>query len=296
MPGKEGKLRTSGLFRLRKSDIPVPTMKYRTGKTDGLCEESFQKRIHRILPDSYSERKKMHSFFYDGLKTVRPGDAVSLHHDEERHLFRILRAANGDRVMLLDGHGEIAEAEVSGREVIVLSRRTEPIPKLRLHLYLAPPRRQKMELLLKQAAELGVHRVVTFFSARSVALPAGENARSRQETLLAEACKQSGNPFLPVCDGPLKFADAVTDARTRCPLCCFGAPAVSGSFRPENLTGDCAFFVGPEGGFTEEEENGMKEAGFRPLRLGRRILRVETAAVAGLAVLAAAEKQENPGS
>ena len=230
----------------------------------------------------------MHSFFYGGLKTVRPGDAVALDHDEEKHLFRILRAADGDRVMLLDGHGETAEAEVSGKRLQILSRMTEPVPSFRLHLYLAPPRRQKMEQLLKQATELGVFRIVTFFSERSVALPAGENARSRQEVLLAEACKQSGNPFLPICDGPVKFADAVTDARTRCPLCFFGAPAESGSVRQENLTGDCAFFVGPEGGFTEAEESRMKEAGFHPLRIGRRILRVETAAVAGLAVLAAA--------
>jgi len=232
----------------------------------------------------------MHSFFYDGLKSVREGDAVSLKHDEEKHLFRILRAAEGDRVMLLDGHGETAEAEVCGKKLRILSRKTEPVPALRLHLYLAPPRRQKMEQLLKQAAELGVYRVVTFFSERSVALPAGENARSRQETILAEACKQSGNPFLPVCDGPVKFAEAVADAQTHCPFRCFGAPAEPGTARPEELSGDCAFFVGPEGGFTKAEEEKMRNAGFRPIRIGRRILRVETAAVAGLAVLAAAEK------
>jgi len=232
----------------------------------------------------------MHSFFYDGLKTVRPGDAVTLDHDEEKHLFRILRAADGDRVMLLDGHGETAEAEVSGKRLLVLSRMTEPVPSFRLHLYLAPPRRQKMEQLLKQATELGVFRIVTFFSERSVALPAGENARIRQETLLAEACKQSGNPFLPVCDGPVKFADAVTDSVNACSLRYFGSPVESGSVRPADLTGDCALFVGPEGGFTEAEESRMREAGFHPLRIGRRILRVETAAVAGLAVLAAAGK------
>ena len=228
----------------------------------------------------------MHSFFCDGLKTVRPGDFVALDHDEEKHLFRILRAADGDRVMLMDGHGETAEAEVSGKRLQVLSRKTEPVPSFRLHLYLAPPRRQKMEQLLKQVTELGVFRIVTFFSERSVALPAGENVRSRQETLLAEACKQSGNALLPICDGPVKFADAVTDARNRCPLLFFGAPAESGSVRPSDLTGDCAFFVGPEGGFTAAEESLMKEAGSQPLRIGRRILRVETAAVAGLAVLA----------
>lgn len=237
------------------------------------------------------ERKIMHSFFYDKLKTVRPGDIVSLDRDEENHLFRILRASDGDRVMLLDGQGEIAEAEVSGKRLLILSRMTEPVPAFRLHLYLAPPRRQKMDQLLKQAAELGVFRIVTFFSERSVALPAGENARNRQETLLMEACKQSGNPFLPECDGPVKFDDAVEDARNRCPLRFFGAPAESGAVRPADLVGDCAFFVGPEGGFTTAEELRMKEAGFHSLRIGRRILRVETAAVAGLAVLTAAGKE-----
>ena len=234
----------------------------------------------------------MHSFFYEDLRNAKAEDPIRLCREEENHLFRILRAVPGDIIRLLDGAGCVAEAEIlPDRTVKIVSMRREPAPLLRLHLYFAPPRRQKTEQLLKQAAELGVSRIVSFFCERSVALPSGENALRRRDELLMEACKQSGNPFLPLSDGPMTFEQAVADASGRCPLRFFGSPAESSKI-PEDLTGDCAFFVGPEGGFTPEEEEKLRTAGAKAIRIGHRILRVETAAVAGLAVLAAAEKEK----
>ena len=233
----------------------------------------------------------MHSFFYEKLRFSQAGDRVKLSREEEKHLFRILRAAPGDRIRLFDGKGCAAQAEVlPDQEIELSSVETAEFPPLRIHLYFAPPRRQKMEQLLKQSAELGVYRMATFFSERSVALPSGENSLRRREELLVEACKQSGNPFLPLSEGPFSFDQALSDAAERCPVRFFGSPAESGGI-PRPLSGDCAFFIGPEGGFTSEEEEKLKASGGLPLRIGHWILRVETAAVAGLAVLAAAEKK-----
>lgn len=230
----------------------------------------------------------MHYFFCCTLKNVSQNDCVTLDKEEAQHLFRILRAQVGDRVGLMDGEGTRATAVVTEEKTLAIETiQSFPIPPLRLHLYVAAPRKQKMEQLLKQATELGVWRVVTIQCQRSVALPSGERIAKRVPDLLAEACKQSGNPFLPIMEDPVKFSDALQDAAEKCQNNFFGDPAIDGNADP--LTGDVGYFVGPEGGFSPEEIQAMRDAGFRPLRIGHWILRVETAATAGLAVLAAKE-------
>ena len=92
---------------------------------------------------------------------IVPGTDVTLDRSEETHLFKILRAVPGDVVELLDGHGRIADAEVKpGRLLTVRKIRQAEIPPRRIHLYIAPPRRQKMDTVLREATELGVWRIV----------------------------------------------------------------------------------------------------------------------------------------
>ena len=82
----------------------------------------------------------------DGLASLHSGDTVDLDRAESTHLFKILRASEGDRVVLLNGHGLTGAAVVgSGRTVVLESLHTVEPPKRRIHLYLAPPRRQKMD-------------------------------------------------------------------------------------------------------------------------------------------------------
>ena len=220
-------------------------------------------------------------FRCDDLARHSPGDGVRLDRSEETHLFKILRATPGESVELLDGHGRIASAEVGEERILTIREiRMTPLPERRIHLYIAPPRRQKMDSVLREATELGVWRIVPVICEFSVAEPDASSVAGRWSDTMFEACKQSGNPFLPETTPPLPFAKALSDALVSCGELYFGSPDQTEHSAPGAM--DIAWFIGPEGGFSKTEETRLREAGAKPLRIGRWILRVETAAVAGI--------------
>lgn len=227
----------------------------------------------------------MHHFRCPDLVRIKPGDVVRLDSQETNHVFRILRMRPGEHVMLLDGCGCKAEAEILPREEFhVLSAERVDVPARRIHLFFAPPRKQKLDQLLKQAVELGVWSIVPMNCERSVAEPHEKSVAGRWQTLLFEACKQSGNPFLPELSSPLAFADAIALAKKNCSILITGSP-VQNSYPDLHGHEDVAFFVGPEGGFSSKELEQLQTAGAQLLKIGGWTLRVETAVTAGIAVL-----------
>ncbi len=222
----------------------------------------------------------MHSFYSEN--PGRPGEEITLDRREADHLFKTLRARAGEEVELLDGAGACALGRVTSRRTLeILERSDAPEPTRKLHLYTAAPRKAKFDTLLKQAAELGVWSIRPLTCERSVAQPENEE---RQEALLMEGCKQSKNPFLPKILPALSLPEALREIAEK------GYHAWYGSVKetPDTLSGggdDLAWIVGPEGGFTPAEEEALQAAGIRGLNLGPYVLRLETAAVCGLAVL-----------
>lgn len=231
----------------------------------------------------------MHRFFYEKLSSVSEKESVSLSGGEAAHLFKILRARPGEIVGLLDGNGRVAEAEViQDKKLEIKTVRTVPIPEKRIHLFLTPPRRQKMDQALRQLTELGAWSITPVICERSVVQLDGPSAPERWMELLRESCKQSGNPFLPQLFAPVSMTDAVRAAAERCRTVFYGDPRENpGDAVP--LTGDIGLFIGPEGGFSPAELELLGQSSFHPLRIGNWILRVETAAAAGLAVLTVRE-------
>ena len=116
-----------------------------------------------------------------------------------------------------------------------------------------------------------------------------------KKELLFEACKQSGNPFLPQVEEPVKFEKALEDSHLICQKRYFGSVRecpdsdAGETVRPENA----AWFVGPEGGFTDQEDEAMLRDGIAPLHFGNWVLRVETAAICGLALIHSLCKKES---
>ena len=224
----------------------------------------------------------MHTFFTEAFLT--PGTFAELNARERDHLFKILRARPGDEVELLDGCGGRMTGIVrEGRTVEILAAERVPEPGRKLHLCCAVPRRAKFDVLLKQAAELGVWSIRLLQCERSVAKPEGSD---RWQMLLQEGCKQSKNPFLPRIVPPLPLAAMLEWLKNENIHGYFGAIR-SAEFSGAAASGgkELAWLVGPEGGFTPAEETAMREAGIRGLNLGPYVLRLETAAVCGLAVL-----------
>lgn len=221
----------------------------------------------------------MHTFFVEHM--TEPGGFAALEPRERDHLFKTLRARPGDAVELLDGRGGRMDGVVrDGKAVEILAAERVPESASRLFLYCAAPRRAKFDVLLKQAAELGVRSIRLVECARSVAKPEGSD---RWQLLLQEGCKQSKNPFLPEIEPPVPLSVALEGIRAEGIRAFFGAVR-SGEREPGGAK-KLAWLVGPEGGFTDEEEAAMRAAGVRGLNLGPYVLRLETAAVCGLSVL-----------
>ncbi|MBT6852675.1 MAG: RNA methyltransferase [Opitutae bacterium] len=104
--------------------------------------------------------------------------------------------------------------------------------------------------------------------------------------IATEACKQSGNSWLPTIQKPRPFDQWLQDLPSggiRL-IGCLGAKAVSVSSLPHSSATDIAFAIGPEGGFSEKEEQYAESTGFIPVRFGPHTLKVETAAICALAV------------
>lgn len=223
----------------------------------------------------------MHRVFVEeiaALQAVQPLTA-----GEEEHLFRVLRARPGDRVGVMDGRGGVSDAVVQeDRSVVIVSRRQAEAPQIRLHLWCAAPRKAKLDEMLKQAAETGASSIRPVICERSVAKPEGSG---RWLSLLQEACKQSGNPFLPELLPPLPFREALETARRKGFTLCYGALEQEPERPLPRESCDVVWLVGPEGGFSREEVHQLAAAGAYPVHLGPWILRLETAAVCGLAVL-----------
>lgn len=222
----------------------------------------------------------MKSIFH---KTIgRPGELFTPEPREAEHLFRVFRARPGDRVLVMDGSGGRAEAEVADKKQLCF---LEELPRIEqeieLDLYCAIPKKAKLDSLLPQLPGLGVRSLHPLLLEHSVAT--GENPE-RWELLLREGCKQSGNPRLPRLYPPVTLDEALEQIKEDGAELYFGSvtPADPGREAPGKLR---AWFVGPEGGFSAEEEAKLIAAGGRPLKLGSWIMRLESAAVAGLAVL-----------
>ena len=183
---------------------------------------------------------------------------------------------------MLDGRGGRAVAEVlPGKVLRVESRDDAPAPERKLHLFFAMPRRSRLDALLPACAELGVWELHPCVCARSVA---ESTPNDRWQLQLVEGCKQSGNPFLPRVAKPEPLLPCVRSVAAGGMELFYGSVAAA-DVPATSAARDVGWVVGPEGGFTPDEEAALREVGVRPLNLGEWVLRLETAAVCGLAVL-----------
>lgn len=210
-----------------------------------------------------------------------PGCLLELDRSQQDHLFKVFRAGIGDEVELLDGAGKRGIAVVEpGKRLLLKSVEEIPEPEKKYHLYCAVAKRSKFEPLLKQAAELGVWSITPVRFTRSVS--DADKSSGRWQILLQEGCKQSKNPFLPKIREPISLEKALEELT--------GYNSFYGGINESTM--DCtsdprdgAFLVGPEGGFTPEELEKIKRSGIKTLNLGPYVLRLETAAICGMAVL-----------
>jgi 16S rRNA (uracil1498-N3)-methyltransferase len=205
--------------------------------------------------------------------------------DEEQHHLVVGRAQPGELIEVFDGKGNVwttAVESVSKRETIALLKdyRRVPPPSLELILGIALIRTAALDLALEKAVEVGVTRVVPFRAERSNAV--GGNRHDRWSRIVVEAAKQSKHYHVPAIDGVANFEEVLSiHASTKIMFAeRDGAPLQSA------LAGSPALYlIGPEGGWTDGEIATARASGFHAVSLGAGILKAETAAIVGGAII-----------
>jgi len=232
-------------------------------------------------------------------KNLHPPYAL-LEDEEHHHLSHVLRMGPGERVWLLDEQGNSYQAEVTevGRRqtrLLLLDKKKEPAARLRLVLAQALLKSKNMDLVIQKATELGVDVIVPIEAARCV-VRLGEKETSKLERwrkIAREATKQSRRLDIPSLQPPQPFNSflGAWEEPKRLILCQNGGVLLrdmlaSGPGQPEGGEFPAVVvLVGPEGGWTGEEEEQAVGRGFEAVSLGDRVLRSETAALAVLAAI-----------
>lgn len=225
-----------------------------------------------------------HRIFVDAL-----APEVTVTGDEFHHSVRVVRLRVGEEVELFDRAGNAARGTVHqlDRDSAVIA--TGPaLPSrespLAVHLAMAVIQLEKFELVLQKATELGVRSIIPMTTERVELRPERyANKRERWEKIVFEAVKQSGRAFVPAVEKTREFAEVL---RQPGPRILFDADAEPSELeRPQEVTLEVTLFIGPEGGWTDEELAAAREAGCLFQRLGPRRLRAETAAIAALSVI-----------
>ncbi len=233
-------------------------------------------------------------FYCDSIKR----EHVQLAQDEAHHLANVLRLGTGEHVELFDGKGTLAQAVITDikRKAVTLEVediRTEVARTAgRVVIATSIAKAQRFDWAITKCTELGVDHIAAVAFERTVKLAKGPSVLDRYNKLALAATKQCGRIFLPKITGPTGLKQTLSLLKNDY----LGAQLIFGGLNQQAKPAtemswagkDVIAFVGPEGGLAEEEENLLKAAGAREVRLTDTTLRIETAAVAFAAILCAA--------
>lgn len=238
----------------------------------------------------------MRRFFFDNDN--RDGDIVSLPESESRHISRALRLTTGEEVELLDGRGKVYAAviEETGKTVrarIVGSVEDGSDDSVHLIIGQGQLKGKKMDMVIQKCTELGVTRVVPFWSSRCQGKLndlQGAKKLERYTRIVESACKQCYRPDLMTVDQPLGFNELLAsfpDQSGRLRLLCWEEEkevSLHDIEIPEAIE-EVVVFLGPEGGLSAEEAEAARMQGWQTVSLGKRILRAETATLTAASVM-----------
>ncbi len=199
--------------------------------------------------------------------------------DSYRHLFRARRLASGDTLRCVDGQGEarwgtIESVDRSSARVRFGDRLPSFESECRVTLWVAQPKGDRASWLVEKATELGVARIVFLTFARSDRYPSPRQIE-RLERVARAAVEQCGRSFLP----RVEFGGALPDQLGRLGASSWLLDPTADADGVDHRAESTSLVIGPEGGLSGEETEALLQRGARPIGLGPRILRTETAAV-----------------
>ncbi|WP_295861089.1 16S rRNA (uracil(1498)-N(3))-methyltransferase [uncultured Neisseria sp.] len=224
---------------------------------------------------------------------LSPDSVVELPDNVVRHL-NVLRVKNTEEIVLFNGNGKAYPAlpevlEKRRASVRILREEaTDNESPLNITLVQAVSSAERMDFTLQKSVELGVAEIRPVISERCVVRLSGERAEkrvARWQEIVVSACEQSGRNIVPKVLPLTTYAQALQQLpqETTKLLMSLNRAQKLSDVRPQS--GKIVFMVGPEGGWTEKEEQQAFDAGFQSVTLGKRVLRTETASLAAIAAM-----------
>lgn len=223
-----------------------------------------------------------------------PQKTVILDEAQSRHIAKSLRMRVGDMITLCAGNGIdygcIIE-EITAKEVtlsVCYEQANNSEPSVKVHLYQGVPKGDKLEDIIQKCTELGISEITPVLTKRSISRPDEKSARKKQERyqkIALEAAQQSGRGIVPQINKMTDLKKASEQDESQLKILFYEG---GGEPLKEIISSDInsvSIYIGPEGGFEENEVDIIKSAGGTVATLGKRILRTQTAPVAALTAI-----------
>lgn len=223
------------------------------------------------------------------------GVSVNIPGDISAQIRKVLRLKDGTVVHFLDNNGYLYESVIHYLDEkhltaeVIEKRPAENEPEVRISLYIGLTQREKFEWILQKCTEAGVSRIIPMVTERSLIRKPGDIAgkTERWEKILKEAAEQCGRGRIPELSPALSFETASAEGgKADLALFCWEEEkqkTLRELLEPaRGKVKNIALMVGPEGGFSQEEADCAEGCGWAPVSLGKRIYRMETAALAAV--------------
>ena len=240
----------------------------------------------------------MSYFIFDGVLNL--GEHYELKGEESRHITKSRRMRSGDSFLVQDQQGQRFEAILKSLDHNSLQFTPQkpvaipPASSLRIEILQALPKQKALDFILQKTTELGVSRVDVFYgrhSPKTFRDSEKQHHLKRWHRIVSEASKQCGRQFAP----EIHFYPDLSASLKTLPECSNSwvlvpEAATTDSWKKISISGDNIIkhhrvLIGPEGGLHQDETQLSLQSGMRPVYLGPRILRSETAAMSAVSIL-----------
>lgn len=232
-------------------------------------------------------------------RKMEAGDRCALTGEDRQYVATVLRMRKDERLLLFDGAGCEYEALILGQdrervELEIVRKTTIQENALQITLAQSLPKAKKMDFIIEKACELGATRIVPFVSSRSVPQLTPDKTEARQirwQKIARESARKSHSAGVPDVFGIMTWETMLRSAPEGAQKIIFWEEETRKSLkrvlrdREPEQSRDFFLIVGPEGGFAREEIELAERRGFTSVSLGNQILKVETAALAILAMI-----------
>jgi len=232
------------------------------------------------------------SRFYQ-ISDLRVGDTLSLSKDNFRHAIQVLRLKINDPLIIFNGQGGEYHAHIQNiekRQSLITIDSFDPVNRessLYSAIFLAMIKPDKMDFAIQKMVELGVTEIQPVYTKRSVIKIKANRLEKKMlhwQGIIIAACEQSGRTAIPIIHEPKALDECIESKSFVNALVML--PGNHKSIVEQQCLNkykdNISLLIGPEGGFTSEEEKAIRQKNITPISFGKRILRAETAAISGL--------------